>query len=200
MSSEYPQSDTILPEPLTSAEKQTLLGLARRSIEAAVIRMRSQEIQLEDYSDHLQAPGASFVTLTKYDALRGCIGALEAYQPLVQDVCEHAVAAALDDYRFPPVEPDEVSHLHIEISRLTKPQPLVYSAPEELLVKLRPDIDGVTLFDGARRATFLPQVWEKIPDHAEFLSHLCQKMGSSANLWRKKVLTVYTYQVEEFHE
>jgi AmmeMemoRadiSam system protein A len=132
--------------------------------------------------------------------LRGCIGALEPYQPLAQDVREHAVAAALEDPRFPPVSERELSGIEIEVSRLTRPLPLDYKDASDLLSKLRPHVDGVILRDGLHRATFLPQVWEKIPDPAEFLDNLCYKMGTSPDLWRKKHLDVFTYQAEEFSE
>jgi AmmeMemoRadiSam system protein A len=186
--------------PLTPEEKQILLRLARSSIERVVRRQALPDLLLEDYPPALHDLGASFVTLTRHGELRGCIGALAAYQPLVQDVCEHAAAAALEDYRFPPVRPAEVAQLEIEISRLTPPIPLLYQSAEELLEKLRPGIDGVTLRDGIRRATFLPQVWENLPDKREFLAHLCLKMGAPANLWERKLLEVEVYQVEEFHE
>jgi len=188
-------------EPLSEEERRLLLQLARRSIEAAVNGKPLPEIRPEEYPARLFEPGVCFVTLTDaHGELRGCVGALEAYQPLVEDVREHAVAAALEDYRFPPVRPQEVEHLKIEISRLTPPRPLPYENPEDLPRLLRPHVDGVILRDGIRRATFLPQVWEKIPDPEAFLSHLCQKMGAPAGLWRKKKLDVYTYEVEEFHE
>lgn len=190
----------MLPEPLTEQEKQILLRLARRSIELAVRRQPLPRLNLADYSPALRSEGASFVTLTRDGELRGCIGALEAYQPLVQDVCEHAAAAALEDYRFPPVRAAEVELLEIEISRLTAPQPLDYQQPLQLLEKLRPGVDGVILRDGIRRATFLPQVWEKIPEAGDFLTHLCLKMGGPGNLWQRKLLQVFTYQVEEFRE
>jgi AmmeMemoRadiSam system protein A len=106
----------------------------------------------------------------------------------------------MDDYRFTPVSPDEVAQLAIEISRLTIPQSLQYRQPAELLAALKPDVDGVILRDGIRRATFLPQVWEKLPDPASFLSHLCQKMGTPSDLWQRKIMQVFTYQVEEFEE
>lgn len=186
--------------PLSDDEKRILLQLARLCIERAVKNQPLPEVLLENYSENLRADGASFVTLTKHGNLRGCIGVLEAYQPLVQDVCEHAVAAALEDYRFPPVQPAEVDQLCIEISRLTPPQPLTYTQPEELLAVLRPGVDGVVLRDGIRRATFLPQVWEKVPDKADFLSQLCLKMGAAPDTWRRKVLQVSVYQVEEFSE
>jgi len=91
------------------------------------------------------------VTLARHGMLRGCIGALEAYQPLVQDVCEHAEAAALEDYRFSPVMPNEVNQLEIEISVLTPAVPFLYETADDLLKNLRPGIDGVVLHDGARR-------------------------------------------------
>ena len=187
-------------EKLTDQDRQILLRLARQSIELAVKQLPAIELNLAEYSDPLRANGASFVTLTEDGDLRGCIGALEPYQPLVQDVCEHAVSAAMEDYRFRPVRLSEVPLLHIEISRLTLPDRLVYSTPEQLLSMLRPGIDGVIIRDGLRRATFLPQVWEKMPDKAQFMTHLCLKMGGPGNLWQYKPLQVFTYQVEEFQE
>ncbi|GAP14069.1 uncharacterized protein, PH0010 family [Longilinea arvoryzae] len=185
---------------LSEDERKLLLRLARESIEAAVNEHPLPALNLEDLPTALRENGASFVTLTEDGELRGCIGALEAYQPLAEDVREHAVAAAQEDFRFYPVRPKEVPHIQIEISRLTPPQPLEYDTPEDLISRLRPGVDGVILRDGLRRATFLPQVWEKLPGPAEFLSHLCAKMGAAENTWRKKHLIVQIYQVEEFHE
>jgi len=187
-------------DKLTAEEKRTLLQLARQALEEGVRGQKLPPLDLESMSPRLQEQGASFVTLTIKGKLRGCIGTLEPYQSLADDVREHAVAAALQDYRFPNVTPDELSQIEIEVSRLTVPVSLEYSTPEDLLNKLRPGIDGVLLRDGARRATFLPQVWEKIPDPAEFLDNLCYKMGVSSDLWRNKHLDVSIYQVEEFHE
>jgi AmmeMemoRadiSam system protein A len=132
--------------------------------------------------------------------LRGCIGALEPYQALAEDVREHAVAAALEDYRFPPVQRAELGNIQIEVSRLTIPEKLDYRDPADLLAKLHPGVDGVILRDGIRRATFLPQVWEKIPDAKSFLANLCYKMGAAPDAWKRKHLEVLVYQVEEFHE
>ena len=111
-----------------------------------------------------------------------------------------AVAAALQVYGSPPVSPREWPEIEIEISRLTPPEPLDYASPEELPTRIRPGIDGVVLRDGMRRATFLPQVWEKLPVPEDFLGQLCVKMGVDASYWRYKKLQVSTYQVEEFHE
>jgi AmmeMemoRadiSam system protein A len=189
-----------MSNPLTSDERQTLLRLAREALEVSVRGKKLPPLDQSSLTSTLREEGASFVTLTMHGALRGCIGALEAYQPLAEDVREHAVAAALQDPRFPPVAESELSGIKIEVSRLTAPHPLEYSSSEDLLVKLRPHIDGVILKDGHRRATFLPQVWEKLPDPAEFLNNLCSKMGARQNLWRDTKLPVDVYQVEEFYE
>jgi AmmeMemoRadiSam system protein A len=185
---------------LTVEDRRFLLKLARDSITRATAQKPLPDFDLASLSPDLKKAGASFVTLTTGGRLRGCIGALEAYQPLAEDVREHAAAAAMEDYRFPPVQPGEVASLHIEISRLTPAHPLEYADTEDLLAKIHPGVDGIILRDGGRRATFLPQVWEQVPDKEEFLSRLCMKMGSSANLWRTKKLGVLIYQVEEFHE
>jgi AmmeMemoRadiSam system protein A len=117
------------------------------------------------------------------------------------DVREHAIAAALEDPRFPPVSEDELSRIQIEVSRLTRPTSLEYKDANDLLSKLRPFVDGVILRDAyGRRATFLPQVWEKIPDPSEFLDNLYYKLGANHDHWRNKHLEVLVYQVEEFHE
>ncbi len=187
-------------EQLTSDERGILLRLARRSIEAAVNHKPLPPLDRDGLPARLLQPGASFVTLTIRNELRGCVGALVPYGPLVDDVREHAVAAALEDRRFRPVSSDELPLLRIEISRLTLPEELEYNSPLELPDLIRPNIDGVTVFDGWQRATFLPQVWEKLPDTELFLDHLCQKMGAAPDLWRRRILRVQTYQVEEFHE
>jgi AmmeMemoRadiSam system protein A len=194
--------DEVIPEAerLTAAERSQLLCLARQALQEVVCGNLLPPLDLNCLPARLQAPGASFVTLTRMSQLRGCIGALEPYLPLAEDVREHTAGAALQDYRFPPVIPTELPEIKIEISRLTLPQPLEYTSPDDLLRLLRPEIDGVIVRDGFMRATFLPQVWQKLPDPAQFLGHLCQKMGVSPNLWRSKPLTVQVYQVEKFLE
>ncbi len=189
-----------MEDKLTPEEQKTLLRLAREALERGVKGEHLPPLDSSTLTPRLLEEGASFVTLTEGGQLRGCIGALEPYQPLAQDVREHAVAAALEDPRFPPVNVREVERINIEVSRLTRPVPLEYSDANDLLRKLRPHVDGVILRDSFRRATFLPQVWEKIPDPAEFLDNLCYKMGAHPDLWRKKHLEVLIYQVEEFHE
>jgi len=185
---------------LTLEEQQILLHAARLALERAVQGVWEPDKDLSLYPESLRKNGASFVTLTRRGELRGCIGALEPYQPLIQDVQEHAIAAGLHDFRFPPVSADELEEIKIEISRLTEARQLEYTHPMELPSKLRFGLDGVILRDGWKRATFLPQVWTKLPDPEDFLDHLCSKMGSSPEVWRKKKLEVLTYEVQEFTE
>lgn len=187
-------------DTLTDEEKQILLRIARESMERGVRGEKLSPLDLKSMTPRLKQDGASFITLTIRGELRGCIGALEPYQPLAQDVREHAIAAALEDPRFPQVKPAELDKIEVEISCLTVPEGLEYKDAEDLLAKLRPNMDGVILRDGFRRATFLPQVWEKIPDKADFLDNLCYKMGAAPEAWRRKHLEVLVYQVEEFHE
>jgi AmmeMemoRadiSam system protein A len=185
---------------LSEEDKQFLLRLARQALECASRGEPPPPISQDTLPRSLQEPRATFVTLTRRGALRGCIGALQAAMPLADDVREHAVAAAVEDFRFSPVRPDEVSSIEIEISVLTPPRPLRYELVDELLGKLRPGIDGVILESGYHRATFLPQVWDKVPDPEAFLGMLCEKAGLAYDAWRKGDLRVSTYQVESFHE
>jgi AmmeMemoRadiSam system protein A len=190
-----------MQEKLTLEEQKILLRLAREAMERGVRGEEISPLELDSLPARLREAGSSFITLTLRGQLRGCIGGLEAHQPLAQDVYEHAVAAALKDPRFPPVREDELSWIQIEVSLLTCPIPLEYRDANELLSKLRPHVDGVVLRDDSyHRATFLPQVWEKIPDCEEFLCNLCYKMGLEPDIWRRKHFEVLTYQVEEFHE
>jgi AmmeMemoRadiSam system protein A len=185
---------------LSDDEKKTLLLLARQALTAAVNGELLEPLSLDDIPQSLRAPGASFVTLTLGGLLRGCIGTLKKKLPLADDVRQHAVAAALSDYRFPPLKPEEVDKIEIEVSVLTTPQPLEYKHPNELLKLLRPGIDGVIVTHGKNRGTFLPQVWEKVPDTETFLGMLCEKAFLPPDDWRQGHLEFLTYQVESFHE
>jgi AmmeMemoRadiSam system protein A len=189
-----------MSEPLTHDEKQNLLRLAREALNCAVDGKALPPLDQTTLTPALREKGASFVTLTIRGRLRGCIGTIEPRQPLVDDVRERTISAALQDYRFPPVEANEVDKIEIEISRLTLPQHLEYDNSDDLLEKLRPHVDGVIIKDEYQRATFLPQVWEKIPDKVKFMNDLCWKMGAPPDIWRQKHLEVLVYQVEEFHE
>ncbi|WP_076465421.1 AmmeMemoRadiSam system protein A [Actinomyces mediterranea] len=174
------------PTPLDPQLGAALLSIARAAIEEAVGApgmSAGSAAGLEDAPVDFNAPGASFVTLTKAGHLRGCIGSLEAYRPLIEDVSANAVAAATRDPRFLPVVPGELADLRIEISVLSPQRPLGARSREEALGILRPGVDGVVLEDGCHRATFLPQVWEGLPDPNDFLAHLARKAGLAPGHW-----------------
>jgi len=192
--------EQITGDRLSIEECDTLLSVARQALEAEILGESQIPIVPNNLTEKLELFGATFVTLTINNQLRGCIGSIEPYQPLVEDVREHAISAATQDYRFPRVKPEELPAISIEISYLTPQISLDYKDGDDLIEKLKPGRDGIVISDGYRRATFLPQVWEKLPDPIEFLSHLCTKMGASPNTWRTQKLTVSVYQVQEFHE
>jgi AmmeMemoRadiSam system protein A len=185
---------------ISPESKNRLLRIARETIESNLQKKAEAGLELSSLPLELQAEGACFVTLTRDGELRGCIGSLEARQPLAMDVQEHAVDAAFHDFRFPPLTESELPGLHIELSVLSAPEPLLYQNAEDLPGLLRPGVDGVILARGMRRATFLPQVWEKVPEPATFLDMLCEKMGLDYDLWRRQKLDVFTYQVDSFEE
>ena len=185
---------------LSSDERRLLLQLARESIEAATAGKPHPPIELEKLPAPLCEPAACFVTLHIGEDLRGCTGTLVARTPLVEEVIYTAAQTALSDPRFNPVKPDEVPSIDIEVSVLTAPQKLDVPTPDALPQLLRPGIDGVTLSRGLHRATFLPQVWDKIPDPIVFLDMLSQKMGLSPKAWLAPGMQVEVYQVEEFSE
>jgi AmmeMemoRadiSam system protein A len=186
--------------PLPDKDKEILLQIARQAIEAAVNNVNPQPLDLQSFSPKLREPGVSFVTLYNGDQLRGCIGGLTPEQPLAVDVREHAAAAATRDFRFPPVQLKELHQLRIEISVLSTPQPLDYQDADDLIRKLRPGEDGVIIQRGNRRATFLPQVWKKIPEPERFLEMLCEKAFLPHDAWKLKDLQVSTYQVFSINE
>lgn len=185
---------------LSDSERTTLLAVARTAITAAAEGQRPPALNLAALPQALNEPRATFVTLNEHHQLRGCIGGLYAQAPLAIDVQQHAQGAALNDPRFSPVRPEEVPQLKIEISVLTKPELIAHTSPEDLLAQLRPHVDGVILVSGYYRATFLPQVWDKVPDKVRFLEMLSDKMGASPNAWRQPTTEVYRYEVEEFEE
>ncbi len=184
---------------LTEEEKRILLDLACAAVQAAAQDQPAPEPDLSQLTQRLREPGASFVTLTQNGVLRGCIGTIKPQLPLAQDVVLRAMAATREDPRFPPLRPEEVPYTTVEVSVLTQPEPLEYETPEQIPSLLRPGIDGVILACGLNRGTFLPQVWEKIPDPRQFLDMLCQKAYLPAGAWKQGDVEIYTYQVESFH-
>jgi hypothetical protein len=185
---------------LSSSDHHTLLAIARDAITAAAKDLPLPELELNTFPDALRETRVCFVTLHIRGELRGCIGGLEARQPLALDAQEHAVGAATSDPRFPPISSVEVAHLRIEISVLTTPELISHNTPQELLAALRPRVDGVILRSGYRRATFLPQVWEKVSGPETFMEMLGEKMGAHQNAWRSADVEVLRYQVEMFEE
>lgn len=177
-------------QPETEDEKgSVLLKLARSGIAAAL----GQTAAYDARHAWLQAPGASFVTLTRQGELRGCIGTLEAHRPLGEDVRENAVAAAFRDPRFAPLSLAEFDAIRVEVSLLSAAEPMAIASEQEALAALRPNIDGVVFEYGHIRSTFLPQVWEQLPDPAEFLAHLKRKAGLPMDFWSESVrLSRYT--------
>jgi AmmeMemoRadiSam system protein A len=185
---------------LSVKEREYLLSLAREAIDRVAQGKDAPKIDVDAVPEGLRRAGASFVTLNKEGRLRGCVGSLEARRPLVLDVQQNGIGAAFRDPRFPPVRPEEVDDLDIEISVLSLPERVDYDGPEDLLGKLRPGIDGVVIERGWHRATFLPQVWEKLPDKRDFMRRLCLKAGLPPDAYGSGDLHVYTYQVEKFEE
>jgi hypothetical protein len=174
---------------------QTLLAIARSAI-AEQLGVSTQSIHAADWLDE---PGASFVTLTCAGALRGCIGSLVAERPLRMDVENNALAAAFSDPRFPAVSAREYREIEVEVSLLSPMQPFAVESETQALTLLRPGVDGVLLEYGWRRGTFLPQVWEQLPEPRAFLAHLKQKAGLPADFWAEE-LRLSRYTVTKWRE
>lgn len=155
----------------------------------------------ESEPDHpaLRQPGATFVTLTQQGQLRGCIGSLEAWRLLDEDVRANAKAAAFGDPRFPPLAKSEFAHTRVEVSLLTTPEALHFIDEADAIRQLRPGIDGVIFEYHGRRGTFLPQVWESLPEPEQFFAHLKQKAGFPVDFWSADV-RLYRYEVQKWKE
>ena len=184
---------------LNPTQRQTLLALARRSIVRGLDEGRPLSVESADFDEALRARRATFVTLTIGGQLRGCIGHLEAIQSLVRDVSDNAFAAAFRDPRFPPLAARELEALQIEISVLTPATPLSFGSEAELLAQLEPGRDGLILEADAARGTFLPAVWESLPNRRDFLHHLKLKAGLPPDYWSDR-LRVSRYRTEAFGE
>ena len=183
----------------SDAQRQTLLAVARDSIRHGLQTGQPLRLRPDDFDPGLAAPGAAFVTLERGGGLRGCIGSLEAHRPLVTDVAENAFAAAFRDPRFPPLSPAEFDDLDIHVSVLSPPEPLKFDSEADLLSRIRPGIDGLIIEDLGHRGTFLPSVWESLPEPALFWRHLKQKAGLPPDHW-SPTLRVYRYTTESFGE
>jgi len=172
-----------------------LLRIARASIARALGR----DMAANESAPWLMDAGACFVTLTQQGELRGCIGTLQAHRPLLADVQANAVAAAFRDPRFPPLSVRELDVTAVEVSLLSPMRPLAFSSEADALAQLRPGVDGVVFEFGAHRSTFLPQVWEQLPDPDEFMASLKRKAGLPASFWAAEV-RLQRYTVDKWKE
>ena len=182
---------------LAREHQQLLRELALESIKHGLETGKALAVDLSDYPEALREIKATFVTLHRNQELRGCIGILKPVRPLIEDVAHNAWAAAFSDSRFQPLRADELEELDVHISILGKPEPMVFSSEDDLVKQLRPGIDGLILEVGLNKGTFLPSVWQSLPDSREFLNHLKLKAGLPADYWSEQ-MKVHRYTVEEF--
>jgi len=173
--------------PLSDQSRQRLLGIALDSIRHGLAHARPLNVLVSDLPEELRATRATFVTVERKRKLRGCIGMLEANFPLGVDVANNAFSAAFRDPRFLPLTEDELEGLDIHISILSPPEPFPCKDEADLLTQLRPGIDGLIIADGWHHATFLPSVWEHVPDPREFVAELKMKAGLPPNHWSKTI-------------
>ncbi len=172
-----------------------LLVIARESLASALGRGGETERR----EPWLLEPGATFVTLRRQNQLRGCVGTIHPHRILVEDVRANARGAAFRDPRFTPVEPDEFSEITVEVSLLSPCEACEFGCEEEALAGLRPGIDGLVFEFQGRRSTFLPQVWEQLPDPWDFLAHLKSKAGLPPAFWDPEV-RLWRYTVSKWAE
>ena len=180
---------------LNKEHQQRLLDLAKSSIQQGLQTGRPLKINLADFPVELTELRATFVTLQKHHQLRGCIGKLEATRPLAEDIAENAFLAAFRDPRFPPLADDELGKLEIHLSILTPAEPVSFTSEKDLITQLRPGIDGLILEEGHQRGTFLPSVWEQLPEPEQFLRHLKQKAGLPPDQWSENI-RIFRYRTE----
>ncbi len=173
-------------------QRKALLAIARASIDHGLRHASCPGLDLAEFPDELRLHLACFVTLKSGQALRGCIGSLEAVRPLAMDIHENAYAAAFRDPRFPPLTYREWPEVHMSLSILSPPVAMPVVDTADLLTALRPGIDGVILEYRQRRATFLPAVWQMLPDPHAFVRQLKLKAGLPAEFWAEE-LRIYRY-------
>lgn len=180
---------------LNEEQQQQLLTVAKNSIRRGLATGKPLTVNLDDFPAELTAQRATFVTLQKHGQLRGCIGMLNAVRPLVEDIAENAFSAAFRDPRFPQLEASELNELDIHISILTPSEPISFNSEQDLLNQLQPYVDGLILQEGHSRGTFLPSVWEQLPEPKQFLRHLKQKAGLPPDYW-SDTIKIYRYHTE----
>jgi AmmeMemoRadiSam system protein A len=180
---------------LNKGHQQQLPELAKASIRHGLQTGKPLKINLADYPAELTELRATFVTLHINHGLRGCVGVLEAIRPLAEDIAENAFAAAFKDSRFPPLATREFKDLEIHLSILTPAEPISFTSEQDLVAQLQPGMDGLVLQEGRRRGTFLPSVWEQLPEPEQFLWHLKQKAGLAPDYWSDNI-RIYRYYTE----
>lgn len=186
---------------LNSEDKRYLLKLARQTIASAFGGKKIEDVLADQNpGKNLTQARGCFVTITEGGKLRGCIGNIWPSHPLFKAVAINAFQAAFKDFRFPPLQPNELPHIELEVSVLTVPKPLNATGPKEILDKLNPGKDGVVLQIDTSMATFLPQVWEQIPGKIEFLEELSKKAGCPPDAWKNNNARVLIYHVVAFKE
>lgn len=176
----------------------TLFAIARLAIEAGLAGNLHWQGDESQYPPELTQPGATFVTLYTRGQLHGCIGSVKANLPLCRDVAKNAISAAFKDPRFPPLQASELDDTAIEISLLSPLQTLHYHSLEDLMRRIRPHVDGVMVERGWHRGLLLPQVWEKVPDPGEFLTHVAYKANAGIDIYQHPETTVSVFQVQHF--
>ena len=189
--------------PITEEQGLRLVHVARRTIAARLgtLDAVNKVIPDRDLADPaFREKRGTFVTLKIKGQLRGCMGCLAPSETILEGIQRNAINAAFNDPRFPALTPIELDQAEIDISILTSPLELEYAEGNDLLDKLRPNIDGVIINKGLARATFLPQVWDQLPRTEDFLAHLCRKAGLYPDEWKEGGLGVSIYQVQYFHE
>ena len=184
---------------LKDMDKKALLKLARSAISDKLADGSKKEVS-KDIPESLKEKRGCFVTLYKNGMLRGCIGTIEPVKSLIECVTKNAINAAFKDPRFPPLKKEELPAVNIEISVLTVPKELDFKDVDDLKMKLKPNIHGVILSRGWQHATFLPQVWEQLPDKDNFLEQLCYKGGMGKESLHDQETTVMVYEAEHFSE
>jgi AmmeMemoRadiSam system protein A len=178
------------PLPRAAGDRRWLTAQARRAIAPELGTGDAYPLADADVPERVRPPGASFVTLEEGDRLLGCIGSLEPRRPLWQDVARNARAAAFDDPRFAPLTPRQLGAAKVEISVLSQLVEIPAAARHQVEQAVRPGVDGVLLAAGGRRGTFLPAVWQKLPEPERFVSQLVRKAGlpggwpADARAWR----------------
>lgn len=177
--------------------RQRLLQVAREAILRPLTSGDKFDIEPGHFPAPLLVQRASFVTLNIEDHLRGCIGSLVAHRALVVDVANNAQAAAFNDPRFRPLTLSEYHDIDVHISVLSEPLPMTVSSRQHLIDSLRPGIDGLIIEENGQRATYLPSVWEQLPDPEMFVAELRRKAGLSRDGWSPGT-RVFRYTTEEF--